>query len=529
MTLQALRAELALSDFHIVGGSAKEQPGENEFRPRSGLPAYPLELPLDWNADPFRDRNWRFQLSAWRMLDPLWRRYSQEPAPSLLLRALDFVRDWHRFHQRMGRETPFTWNDMATGLRAQHLAWMIREGGNVLAAEDMRFLEDAARAHYRRLQEPGFVSMSNHGIFQVHGRRLLEIVLDCLATGDDIAETDKLMMALLDAQFDAFGIHREGAPFYHFFAERRLRKARPHLYPRIAEALQERLARARAATPWFVMPDGRFAAVGDSEGAYPATVVLPKGEERAKATDGVAVFGKAFLESGYACIRSGVRTPPAQAFMLFVSASALGGAAHDHADALGFELYAAGAPLLVDAGKYGYENDRWRRYVVSDRAHNTVGRASRTYMPGDAGRVGSCLDSYRIEENVHLVAGSASRADGFSFSRQFRFEPMASLELHDQVKGLPEGEAAELRFHFHESCRLEPNGAGFDILRDGIWVARLLLPGGTRRARVVRGQEEPILGWRSGNYRKLVPSPSLVIELDAGIRSMATRLEFRQS
>lgn len=30
---------------------------------------WPFQLPLDWNVDPFRDRNWRYQLHAWRMLD----------------------------------------------------------------------------------------------------------------------------------------------------------------------------------------------------------------------------------------------------------------------------------------------------------------------------------------------------------------------------------------------------------------------------------------------------------------------------
>jgi heparinase II/III-like protein len=527
--LNGLREQLTLADFHIMGGRADDGADHGRFKPRADLPAVELDLPVDWDMDPFRDRNWRFQLSAWRMLDPIWKKYSTQPAADLFAHALDSARDWHRYHVVEGRRSEFAWNDMATGLRAQHLAWMLHEGpamGLMPSGDDARLLEAMADAHYHKLKQPGFVSLGNHGIFQAHGMRLLELVVDGLATPEQVAATDYTMAAIMDAQFDEAGVHREGAPFYHFFAERRLRKARPSLYPGIADRLREKLALARAVTPWFVMPDGRFCAVGDSEGTYPAKVKLPASASCGFTSRGVEVFARAMLDSGYACIRSGTSAAPETAFMLFISGTALGGKAHDHADALGFELYVGGRPMIVDAGKYGYENDGWRRFVISDRAHNTMGRESRVYVPTDSPDVGSCLRTYELAGNTHVIQGSVTRGPRFRTTRHFAFLPMEHLVITDEVEGLEEGERAELRFHFHEDCELDLQGPTLGIRHAGSLVAEMALPERVESATLHRGESAPRLGWRSPSYRTMVPIHSLVVRLSPGATSATTRLDF---
>src|SRR5262249_48323323 len=47
--------------------------------------------------------------------------------------------------------------------------------------------------------------------------------------------------------------------------------------------------------------------------------------------------------------------------------------AHAHADALAFELWVGGHPVLIDPGTYCYQGEpEWRRYFRSTRAHNTL-------------------------------------------------------------------------------------------------------------------------------------------------------------
>jgi hypothetical protein len=97
------------------------------FRPpgRKDVPAWPLRLPIDWQADPFKDRNWRYHLHAWRMLDPLFLAYQDTNETSYLDQALEIVRDWHGHHVVEGRSGPFSWYDMSVGLRALRLAHLI--------------------------------------------------------------------------------------------------------------------------------------------------------------------------------------------------------------------------------------------------------------------------------------------------------------------------------------------------------------------------------------------------------------------
>ena len=73
--------ETDVLNFAVTGNAvtAAERQSTLGFQPpgRTDLPPWPLVLPLDWNADPYNDSNWRFHLNAWRMLDPLIKAWEQ--------------------------------------------------------------------------------------------------------------------------------------------------------------------------------------------------------------------------------------------------------------------------------------------------------------------------------------------------------------------------------------------------------------------------------------------------------------------
>lgn len=85
-------------------------------------------------------------------------------------------------------------------------------------------------------------------------------------------------------------------------------------------------------------------------------------------------------ESGYAVLRPAptgsqpLRPNKTQTYLLF-DAGDLGPhhcPGHGHADALSFELWSYGQPLLVDPGTYQYVEGKWRDYFRSTAAHNTL-------------------------------------------------------------------------------------------------------------------------------------------------------------
>lgn len=96
--------------------------------------------------------------------------------------------------------------------------------------------------------------------------------------------------------------------------------------------------------------DFRWAASGGKEGKEPApdSVAMPY--------------------SGHYIMRSGWRAQDLH--MLFDAGP--WGAGHQHEDKLGLLAYAYGASLLIEGGNHMYDKSRWRRYVLSTRAHNTI-------------------------------------------------------------------------------------------------------------------------------------------------------------
>lgn len=76
----------------------------------------------------------------------------------------------------------------------------------------------------------------------------------------------------------------------------------------------------------------------------------------------------AFPYSGHYVMRTGWKP---QDLLLHFDAGPWG-TGHQHEDKLGFQAYAYGKPVLTEGGVYMYDASRWRRYVLSTRAHNTV-------------------------------------------------------------------------------------------------------------------------------------------------------------
>lgn len=48
------------------------------------------------------------------------------------------------------------------------------------------------------------------------------------------------------------------------------------------------------------------------------------------------------------------------------------GSGHQHEDKLGLQIYGHGKVLITEGGVYMYDASRWRKYVLSTRAHNTI-------------------------------------------------------------------------------------------------------------------------------------------------------------
>jgi hypothetical protein len=150
------------------------------------------------------------------------------------------------------------------------------------------------------------------------------------------------------------GGHYERSPSYHLVVLRDLleiQAASPHSW--LAEAIE----RMRIFAAALARPDGAPALFNDG------TVDAPQ-LELSEAPEGLSVFG----DSGFVVARDG---PLWLAFRCGPAAPAFL-PAHAHADALSFQLWWRGRPVLVDPGTFTYEPGADRDWFRSTRAHSTV-------------------------------------------------------------------------------------------------------------------------------------------------------------
>jgi hypothetical protein len=522
---EATRFELRKDDFGVFASGYAAQ-CERGFKPRGDLPALRIAPPLDWGMDPYQDRNWCFQLQAWRMLGPIWEEFHGRDWARLKAEILPWILDWHRYHVVEGRESQFSWYDMSAGLRAQHLALLVhlhRQGSVPLDGAELEVVRALSELHVARLRSPGFIASNNHGLFQVRGLRLLGAVWE----GESFVAGERefsarVLKRLLADQFDAAGVHVENSPDYHGLVYRKFAEIRPELFPGLEAQLRKTLRQAREVLPWFTFPDQTIANIGDSAGASEHLSPRAKPDHVLEGPAG-EFWVRDLAQSGYAVVRSHPETPPQAAAMLVVKGQALS-QTHAHADHLGLVLYHAGRHLLADSGKYSYNHDAWRDYFISDRAHNVVGLAGGAFGPQHTTTVGPGLDHVAVANGAVTIEGEVVRREFFRHRRSIVFRPGESLDVLDRIEARP-ADAPVAYWHLAPGIDAEKSAGGVDLFSNGSRLARLEVADPLVKARLVHGQTEPrIQGWVSRAYGSKEAATVIEFRAPPGCTQIATRI-----
>jgi len=198
----------------------------------------------------------------------------------------------------------------------------------------------------------------------------------------------------------------------------------------------------------------------------------------------------------------------------------LGIAAHGHADALALALSVAGEPCLVDPGTYSYgQDDKWRDYFRGTSSHNTV------RIDGlDQSVSGGCFmwlrkavaSIERMPASPHEFDfrgshdGYARLPDPVRHVRSVRFEGASNtLTVRDEVSA-KKPHKVELFWHFAPGLDVRLTSSGLAV-RGRRFVLQMQASGEDLHLELVRGAENPPLGWYSATYQSKVPCEVLRI------------------
>jgi len=494
-----------------------------------GTAPFDVRPPVEWGADPFSDRSWRYTLNAWLFLDPVVHLHATTGDTRALEFAVSVARDWIARATESESGNPFAWHDMGTALRASRLGWIVDAAARTdrIGDEPLADILAAAFRHAHFLAEEGNLShRHNHGIYQMLGLlSLLRSVPEIDGTGRMYSYACSCLERLyLDTYCETDGMLLEHTPCYHVWLTLHLdRILRDRIV--LSRRLERLRDRAMSLVKWLVHPQGHLARFGDCQTQPEPLDARPFGCEVRKRhpslwyliTRGASgrrpAEGECVLPaSGYAFVRG--RWPLGEhdwtlgSYLAFAAAFHSG--VHKHADDGTIEWSERGRCLLMDAGNFGYQYDRReRRYCESTRAHNTVEVDGLDTSRSQSDAYGSALRRWARKNDTYVFEAFFPDRNGAAHTRTLVFRPGAWLVIVDELScARPRSFTQWL--HFGPDAEVRARGLAAEVHWPGLDEVLHVIPLARPRdldLRLVRGATEPRLeGWISLSHLKLSPA-----------------------
>jgi hypothetical protein len=338
------------------------------------------------------------------------------------------------------------------------------------------------------------------------------------------------------------GVHREQSTHYHCIALRSFLGARENARRfglELPDGYDEHLARACEFAMHSHRPDGAIPALSDSDtGSYADLLLLAADLLEREDLCYAATGGRegspprrrwpSFPHGGYHVQRSGWgdrgRAFADERFLIF-DCGPLGDGGHGHYDLLNVEIAANGRPLVMDPGRFTYDEQEpnLRHWFKGTAAHNTVvvdGLDQTPYRKGKP-RKGTIARGRLVARHgapcLDLIDGEAtSTAYDAVHRRRVAFVGDDYWVVEDRLTA-PAPHRYDLRFHLAP----EANGRVEVTRRDDGFVVRA--PG---MALVVAGGAEPRVetGWIAPEYGIRHEAPVVSIVADGAADATFTTL-----
>lgn len=342
---------------------------------------------VDWLKNPSADVEWHILLHKFYYAVGLAQHYAATGDQRMLTHFVDLVESWIA-------QTPvnFIAADV-TGRRVQnwiYASYIFARAGASFAPEfEARLHASIDRQIERMLDE--LAPSRNHRALELYAVFLTAIALPALTRAHEWLELAvREMVDNMRADILGDGVHCELSTDYHHIALRNyllfVRVARANGIE-LPAAVQPLLCSALDFAMHIHRPDGTIPALSDADSrsfdyllAWGAEL-FGRNDYRFVATRGragrpPATSNASFPVSGYHVQRSSWRGRSyADARFLVFDCGPIGAGNHGHLDALSIEAYAYGRRLIVDPGRYTYDEQgdvNWRAQFRGTAAHNTV-------------------------------------------------------------------------------------------------------------------------------------------------------------
>ena len=370
-----------------------------------------LESPVNWDGFRTQNRSVRYKIQSLIVCDSVLRADSSKRERRWYEPSLKYIEDWVS-NYIVGEETDqYQWYDMAVGLRAAKLAYIIRRA--IEEGEGYRLIAPmivAADIHVQELMRVEKIALhSNHGLFQMSGLLSLGRLLPFLSRSEEAVQFAKeKILFMLDNQFAGDGLHKEHSPIYHMYITNYVYSIQRSNFLEDVKEFGIISQRAKDAASWMIQPNGTVLPFGDS----PPSQVTRKADFPVNMENGKPSppFGfKYFQEGGLVVNSSPDKDGNPDEYLAF--AGSFFSRQHKHSDDMGIQFFTGGKGVLTDAGffAYLYEQDE-RIFVESTRAHNCLEIDGYDYSRFNTDIFGNCIDFAEKIGDCAFIQGSVNRS-----------------------------------------------------------------------------------------------------------------------
>jgi len=476
---------------------------------------------IDWAAPGKKSRAWGFHFHAWEFMDPLLKEFQQSGAPEMLHWMYESATNWWNFARSNEDEEAMVWYDMSLSLRTPRLARLILLLANSHEPDRaLELLEPIVKHAEALLRKEAYNANNNHGFFAAAASIELPKLMPFLPLAGLLTHIgEKRMNEMVDRQFAVDGGHLEHSPDYHRMLLGSFEKALDAGLISDAET-ERRIHLAAHALGWMVQPDGKLVQFGDTDAFDVDAARLHSHDNNTEFILSNGTRGNPADEELYVLPNSGyafVRSPQPSAKSERVKSGYLAflagfhSRAHKHADDLTFTWFDKGHEIIVDSGRYGYEQPLppdaperkkgfyygapERIYVESTLAHNTIQVDGENIERRERIPYGSALGDCTITDGRFILRGAVEH-NTYRHQRLLKYEPGHSLEIIDTLSQMESDIEAVSWFNV--------NGE-FDATIEDNFIL-FYMPGRKHMIRIigdgelvhpVRGQVSPLRGWRS--------------------------------
>ncbi len=443
-----------------------------------------------------------------------------------LKKAAEIIESWYDFSLNNPSPPYFAWYEASATFRVGNVIHFLRAFARLpdfhARGSFLSKLQLMLRQHADFLFQESNYRPNNHGLMASMALLQTALTFPDLKDSGLWRETAlKRIRERIRGDLSAENVHREHSAFYHLFFLNLVLQVNDYLINKgislfppgdhIIEGMKRYLA-------YLVMPNGYFPRVGDTSNIalsndYNHPFIQyslsrgvkgtpPRGNSVVHPKAGVAILrdawksGEEFEKSTYVFFQAAFHSTT-----------------HKHADDLGFVLYSHGEEIFIGPGVYAYGGGKYRNYVLSTKAHNTLTVDGRNY-PIKSENIGKAgLTDYLLNEAFDFVRGSHTLYKGVFLRRGIILIRPSTIVLIDEAIS-DSSHSIQQIFNLAPAARdlaYTQSGASFRVGEKGIKVEVRQLAEATT-VRHYNGQESPLRGFCSPQQLQMIPIDQLEFE-----------------